>query len=120
MACDYPKIVNLCTYVNGDTWPGLYVSSVTSNGDDMPYPLDACQLEFRSANNTSSFIFSTTPSSGQGTITILDPVTWETNVPATIMNLATIKHHWFMRFTDTNGDEYTIFTGVMQVQRGIE
>lgn len=84
-----PIFVTLSAHTHGDTWPGMSLGPMTINGAAPTAAAASARMQFRLATTSAmGQEFNTTGGVGIGTITIVDAVNWQFNVPAQALSLA--------------------------------
>ena len=115
-----PVIINLSDYTAGDTWYGLKIGPILFNDLQPVASLSSCRLYFRLRNNGRiGYKFSSSPSLGEGTIDITDPVTWEVTINQQILPLYANIWSWDFETTDSNGVVRTLYTGKLNVNQDV-
>jgi len=110
-----PATVNLKPHTRGDTWEGIPISSVTINGVPPIAPIVSARLQFRYADTLElAYELNSVPAVDKGTITIIDPNTWNISIDAQILNMPAGDYVWDFETTDSDAVVRTLYTGKFQ------
>lgn len=108
----FPIYVALDPVNIGNTWDGLAVTSMTSDGTTFSANLSAVKMSFVKSGASAVALALT---SAAGDITIDDASTWAFTVDAiTPWALADGHYFWSIECTDADGDVKTYFYGTLQ------
>ena len=113
-----PAIIPPLYHTRNDTWEGLEIGPVLFDTGPPPFELVSCRLYFK---NKAKVLYKlkSDPGVGEGTINIVDPITWEIVVPKQDLPLMAGGWAWDFETTDSEGTILTIYQGTMIVEEDI-
>lgn len=119
-----PAILPDQTHYRGDLWENVYhFGPVTDESGDPPdTPALSCRMQFRDTKGVLGYELSSIPGEGKGTITIVDSVNHEFDIPPQDLPLEAGLWEWdFEVFStvDLTGLPSTYFAGKMTVTKDI-
>jgi len=113
-----PVIIELPNHTRGDRWWGMHIGPILFGTDPPPRPLVSCRLYFRRPNGRIGYKFKSDPSTGDGTINVINAVTWELDIPEQSLPLDLGLWEWDFEVTDlVNQPPLTIYSGTIIITR---
>lgn len=122
-----PATVRLDTHYCGDTWNGLSIGPVQYNVgtildpilESPPYRVVSCRSQFRDSSGTLGYEFSSNPTSGKGSITIIDDVEWIFQIYPQILILDAGSWGWDFECIDTQGNILSLYNGTIKIKQDV-
>jgi hypothetical protein len=104
-------------HYRNDTWDGVpIIGPVKINGLQPVVALASARMDFRSfGSKVLGHRLSTAPGVGEGTIAIVNAVTWEMTIPEQDLPLEAGRWDWDLETTDVNGRVKTYYKGTQPV-----
>lgn len=107
-----PGLLAVDSVVEGDTWRGIPLTSLTINGDPPAEQLVSIRIHFRKRGVLGQEL-----STADGRIVIHDSAAWEWSVPKTDINLTRGRWKFDIELKDDNGHTWTPLKGTLTVHK---
>lgn len=115
-----PVVLQLGSHSASDSkWVGISeIGPITQEGLPMPSAASSASLEFFSTSGSQcpAFVFSTTPVSGGGSVSLLAPASsWMFTISAQPLPLHAGLWYWVFKVQDVAGDVRSVYRGTLLV-----